>query len=219
MWDTVVELVRAGIVTLANVGVGSLGHAIIAVSFGVRLALLPLTLKMARHAKRQQERLRAIQPALKALQAQYAKDPQRLMQQTQALYAAHDIKLFTPAGFASLLIQAPVFSALFAALRTGVGERVRFAWVADLARPDALLAVLVALGTGLITAGVSATGGSDVSRTMVTVMASLVTVLTLVFLWSASSAVALSVGAGSLTSLVQQAILVREDRVARGRVR
>ena len=218
MWEALVELLRASIVTVASLSAGSLGHAVVVVSFGLRLALLPLTLRMARQAKRQAERMRAMQPALQALQTRYAKDPRRLMQETQALYAAHDIKLFTPAGLASLLIQAPIFSALFAALRTGFGERVRYAWVADLARPDALLAVVVALGTGLITAGVSATGGSEVSRTMVTVMASVVGALTLVFLWSASSAVALSVGAGSLTTVVQQVILVREDRVNRRRL-
>ncbi len=214
MWDTTVELLRGVIVTLAQTGVGSLGHAIVLVSFTLRLALLPLTLRLARQARVQQQRLAALRPALDALRSRHAQDPARLMRETQALYRAHDIRLLSPGGLLSLLIQAPIFSALFAATRQGLGERVRYLWIADLARPDAALGIGVAALTTLIAAATSLTGSTEVSRTVVTVMSTMIGLMTLAFLWSTSSAVALSVGAGSMTTLIQQAILTRETRRA-----
>src|SRR5690606_30313909 len=114
MWEHAVELVRMVIVSVAHLCAGSLGSAVLLVSFGLRLALMPLTLRMARQASRQKERLAAIGPALERLRARHAKDPAVLMRETQALYRANDIRLFTPTGFASLALQAPLLMALFA---------------------------------------------------------------------------------------------------------
>src|SRR3982751_106293 len=129
MWDSFVELLRAVIFSVAHVCGGSLGGGILLVSAGLRLALLPLTLKMARRARVQQARVPALGPRIEALRRQYADDPRALMRETQALYAANGIKLMTPSGFAGMAIQFPLLSGLFAAVRRGLGTKVRFLWV------------------------------------------------------------------------------------------
>src|SRR5215207_9205242 len=108
MWDSFVDLLRAAIISAAQLCGGSLGGGILFVSAGVRLALLPLTLRLARQARAQQARIAAIKPEIEALQRRFAKDPQRLMQETRALYRAHDIKLLTPSGLAGIAIQIPL---------------------------------------------------------------------------------------------------------------
>jgi YidC/Oxa1 family membrane protein insertase len=212
MWESVVEFARVAIVSVAQVCGGSVGSAVLLVSVGVRLALLPLTLRIARQARLQQERLAKLRPAIEALQKRYAKDPAKLLQETQVLYRKHGVRLFTPSGMIGLLVQAPLFGALFSATRSGIGAKVRFLWIAELARPDAALAWVVAGLTAIVMAVSTATGGDKAMTTMGPIVAAVLGMVTLAFLWSASSAVALSVGGGAVVSGVQSWILARERR-------
>jgi YidC/Oxa1 family membrane protein insertase len=216
MWEGVVELVRAAIIAVAQVCGGSLGGAVLIVSVGIRLMLLPLTLRIARQSRTQHELLARLRPSIDALRTRYAKDPARLWQETQALYRKHNVRFFTPSGMIALLVQAPVFGALFSATRQGLGEKIRFLWIAELARPDALLAGAVAALTAIVVAAATASG-SD--KTMITgagpIIAAVLGFGTLAFLWSVSSAVALSVGGGAIASGLQSLILSRDRREAR----
>ena len=146
MWAAFVELLRAGIFSAAHVCGGSLGGGILLASALVRLALLPLTLRLARRAREQQVKLAALQPEIEALQRRYANDALSLFRETRSLHAKHGIKLVTPSSVVGMAVQFPVLGGLFAAVRNGLGAKVRFLWVADLARPDgALLLVIAAL--------------------------------------------------------------------------
>jgi YidC/Oxa1 family membrane protein insertase len=211
MWASFVELLRAAIFSVAHVCGGSLGSGIFLVAAGVRLALLPLTLRVARRAREQQARVAALRPEMEALQRRYANDPRRLVRETQALYAKHGIKFLTPSGFVGFAIQLPVLGGLFSALRTGLGSKVRFLWVADLARPDGVLVLGVAalMAWGLSSA--PATPGQTNAAANVLMIASVLG--TVAFLWSASSALALSVGAGSLVSVLQNWLLNRNAKM------
>jgi YidC/Oxa1 family membrane protein insertase len=209
MWDTLVELVRATIFAGSQVLGGSLGTSIVVISTLVRLAVLPLVLRAARHARVQQAKLAELRPQLERLRTRYKTDPRRMIAETQALYRKHDIRLMSASSFASAAIQIPLLGALFAGVRNGLGARVRFLWVADLSRVDALLVVLVAGLTAAATMLTPATPDSPVTPRVLTVM---VVAGTLVFLWSASSAVALAVGAGSAVSALQNWLL-RRDRI------
>ena len=120
MWAGFVELLRAAIFAAAHVCGGSLGGGILLVSVGVRLALLPLTLRLARRARDQQAKLATLLPEMEALQRRHANDPRRLMRETRALHAKHGIRLLTPSGLVGMAIQLPLFGGLFAAVRTGL---------------------------------------------------------------------------------------------------
>jgi|SRR5690349_10172017 len=207
MWAGFVELLRAAIFAAAHVCGGSLGAGIFLVSAGARLALLPLTLRLARRAREQQARLDKLQPEMEDLQRRYANDPGRLMRETRALHAKHGISLLTPSGLVGMAIQLPVLGGHFAAVRTGLGARIRFLWVGDLARPDGALLLVATALTAWSMSTAPSTPGQTTNQTPVLVIAMIATAA---FLWTASSAVALSAGAGSLVSVLQNWLLSRD---------
>lgn len=209
MWAAFVELLRATIFGAAHVSGGSLGAGIFLVSALVRLALLPLTLRVARISREQQLKLAALKPELDALQKRHANDPQRLFVETRALQAKHGIKLVRPSSFVSMAVQFPVLGGLFAAVRNGLGAKVPFLWIADLARPDGVLLLGIAALTALGVLSGPSTPGQTPNQTSLVVLS---VVGTVAFLWSMSSAVALSVGAGSLVSVLQNWLLARDAK-------
>ncbi len=110
------------------------GVAIIVVTILVRLIFWPVTHLSTQSMKRMQ----ALQPQIKALQRQYADSPQKMHQEIMALYKAH--KVNPMAGCLPMLVQLPVFVALFNVLRNAVELRFApFLWIADLSEPEGLL--------------------------------------------------------------------------------
>jgi YidC/Oxa1 family membrane protein insertase len=209
VWTSLVELVRAAIFAGTHLVCGSLGAAVILVSAAVRLALLPLVLRGARHARLEQAKLEALRPQLERLQVRFKSDSRRLLAETQALYRAHNVRPFGGFSLTSALIQLPLLGALFSAVRSGLGARVRFLWIGDLSRVDTVLVVIVTALAGTAASITPSAPGSPIQARTVTVMAAAATLL---FLWSASSAVALSVGAGSAVSVLQNWLLRRDAR-------
>ena len=102
----------------------NLGPAIIVFTIIVRLAMLPLTLKQLRASKAMSEKTRDLQPRLQELQKKYAKDKQKLSQETMKLYKEMGM---SPLGCLSspmmlpMLVQMPVWIALYQAILRGVG--------------------------------------------------------------------------------------------------
>src|SRR5438045_4937186 len=91
---------------------GSWGLAIIGLTVVVRLILLPLTLKQFKSM----QALQRLQPEIKALQAKYKEDKQRLNQEMMKFYQENKVN---PLGSClPLAAQMPVFIALFYMLRT-----------------------------------------------------------------------------------------------------
>jgi YidC/Oxa1 family membrane protein insertase len=209
MWEAFVDVVRATIFAGSHLFNGSLGASVVVVSTLARLAILPLVLRAARHARANQAKLLALKPQTDRLQKRFKDDRRRLMVETQELYRKNDIQLVGGSGLASFAIQVPLLGALFAAVRDGLGARVRFLWIADLARPDASLMALVVALTGVATIIAPVAPGSPIGAR---VMTAVIMGGTLIFLASASSAVALSVGAGSAVSLLQN-WMIRRDAI------
>ena len=111
------------------------GIAIILLTLLVRVLFWPLTHKSTVGMKKMQE----LQPKLKAIQAQFKDNPQRLQQETWALY--RNEKVNPMSSCLPMLIQIPVFIALFNVLRSAVELRYApFLWIADLSEPEGLFA-------------------------------------------------------------------------------
>ncbi|MDR5682533.1 MAG: YidC/Oxa1 family membrane protein insertase [Armatimonadota bacterium] len=89
---------------------GSYGWAIIALTLAVKLALHPLTRKQLRSMKEMQK----LGPHLRALQAKFRDDPQRLNREMMDLYRAHGVNPF--GGCLPMLLQMPILFALFQVL-------------------------------------------------------------------------------------------------------
>lgn len=111
------------------------GVAIILLTILVRLVFWPLTRKSTEGMKKMQE----IQPLLKELQAKHKDNPQRLQQETWALY--REKKVNPLSSCLPMFIQIPVFIALFNVLRSAVELRYAgFLWISDLSEPEHLFA-------------------------------------------------------------------------------
>jgi|GEM_PF-755277 len=213
-WSELVDLLRAMILSVAQVCNGSVGVAVILVSFAIRLALLPLTLRLARRARAHQRRLRELRPELERMQRRYASDPVAVLRETQAFYRRRNVKQIDPAGFLGALAQAPVFMSLYAALRRGLGH-IRFLWIPDTSVSNILLTLVVATMTGL--AFLINPVAHDSARNAQLISVILMAGMTVWFLSSTSALFALSTGAGSLVGVLQAVILRRDDSSSRRR--
>jgi YidC/Oxa1 family membrane protein insertase len=130
-----------------DVGV-SWGVAIILLTIVTRIAILPLSLKQIRSMRS----LQAHQPELKKIQQKYKDDRQRMQREMMAFYQENKINPF--ASCVPLLLQLPVFLALFYLLRsdefedeiTAVGSNPDFFGIPlHEAATGAALIILVAL--------------------------------------------------------------------------
>jgi YidC/Oxa1 family membrane protein insertase len=90
----------------------SWGLAIVGLTVVTRLAILPLSLKQIRSMRA----LQALQPQIKAIQQRYKDDKQRLQRELMSFYQRNKINPF--ASCVPLLLQLPVFLALFYTLRS-----------------------------------------------------------------------------------------------------
>lgn len=207
LWSEIVELVQAAIIILAQVWGGNVGAGILSLSAIVRLALLPLTLPLARRALERGRALRRLQPELARLKQRYRQRPEQLAQATVELFERHRIPVFDRSGLLGALAQAPVALAMFSGIRNSLTAGGRFAWIADLARPDTALTVLVA---GLTYLSMRLQPElPDQARTMVTLLP---TVLTLVILSRMAAGIGLYWGASTTVGILQTAILRRGER-------
>ncbi|MBQ9001186.1 MAG: YidC/Oxa1 family membrane protein insertase [Eggerthellaceae bacterium] len=110
MWDEICKIV-ARIVELFYFPVHDWGMAIILLTVVFRLLIMPLMLSQTKSSYMMQK----VQPKLKEIQAKFQNDPVRMQEETQKLYA--DAKFNPLAGCVPMLIQMPIFIALFQVLR------------------------------------------------------------------------------------------------------
>lgn len=119
MWDAIVQFVVSIIGAIAGV-VGDWGLAIILFTVIVRLLLSPLTSKSTRSSVR----MSAMQPKMQAIQEKYADDPERMQEELRKLQADEG---FNPlGGCLPLLIQFPIFMALYQGLMRSIPQSATF---------------------------------------------------------------------------------------------
>ncbi len=100
----------------------NLGWAIILITFIVRLVLMPVMLSQMRKSTIQQEKMASVQPYVKDIQkrskAAGSKEEQmQINQEMMELYRENNISMTGGIGCLPLLIQMPVFAALYAAIQ------------------------------------------------------------------------------------------------------
>ncbi len=196
------------------------GVAIILLTILVRVLFWPLTHKSTVGMKKMQE----LQPKMKAIQAKFKDNPQRLQQETWALYKAEKVNPMS--SCLPMLIQIPVFIALFNVLRSAVELRYApFLWIADLSEPEGLFAswfpfgglnllpILMAVTTGLQSAFTPSTGDKNQQKMMMVFMP----IMMLVMFYSFPSALSLYWFLSNVFSIVQMYFIRRaaaEERKA-----
>ena len=119
------------------VHLGNFGAAIICLTLIVRLLMFPVAQKQFRSMAG----MRVLQPKMKVLQERYKDDKPKLQQEMLKLY--QEEKVNPVAGCLPILIQIPIFYALYKVLMLSVEMRHKpfVLWIKDLSAPDPLTPV------------------------------------------------------------------------------
>ena len=118
--------------------VRSYGVAIMLLTLIVRVIFWPITHKGTESMRRMQ----ALQPQLKEIREKFKDNPQRMQQETMAFYKEN--KVNPMGGCLPMLVQIPVFIALFTVLRSAIELRYsNFLWIRDLSEPENLFAGMI----------------------------------------------------------------------------
>jgi YidC/Oxa1 family membrane protein insertase len=116
---------------------GNFGLAIIALTLIVRAIMFPIAQKQFQSMAA----MRKLQPKMKAIQERFKEDKQRQQQEILKLY--QEEKVNPAAGCLPILLQIPVFYALYKVLLVSVEMRHQpfIGWIKDLSAPDPLTPV------------------------------------------------------------------------------
>jgi YidC/Oxa1 family membrane protein insertase len=204
VWSEFVDVIYATLVCVSTALGGSMGLAISVVSMIARVALLPLTLRLAYRALEVQAAVKKIEPQLARIREKYKSDQGRMLEETARLYQANGIKLVDGGSLVGTALQAPIFLGLLGAIRRGLAAGGRFLWIKDLGAPDAALAWSCALVTAASVAlGPTLPASQRLPAILVPAL------LTLVFLSRMAAGVSLYTLASGLVGLVQAVLLRR----------
>jgi YidC/Oxa1 family membrane protein insertase len=207
MWNETVDILREAMVAYAHGTNGNLAFGILTVTFLARLALFPLMLRLSRSAASHQDRVRRIQPELDAIKLRFRSDPQKAAAATREAFARAGIPMLPMASFLGAIAPAPVLIALYSAVRQCAAFGGRFLWIADISRPDRLLAMVVAaVAVGASTLAPLPEGQG---RTLTTFLPA---IITMIVLWKMAAGVGLYWGLSSAAGGVQTIMTARGRR-------
>ncbi|MHB8446669.1 MAG: YidC/Oxa1 family membrane protein insertase [Rudaea sp.] len=115
--------------------------AIILLTLVARTAMAPLSLAAAYQAQKNRVAIARIQPALLQLRERFKENPQELAARTLALHRESGIRFFGKLPLCNIGAQSAFGLGLYQALRR-LALHSKFLWIANLAKPDMLLAIL-----------------------------------------------------------------------------
>lgn len=116
----------------------SAGLAIILMTLTVRGGLMPLSIRNQLSMRAYGRKMTKLKPKLEAIKARYGDNLRKYREEQQKLMREHNVKL--PLGCLMMLLQIPIFFALFSSLRAEYEIRHQaFAWIRDLSGPDRLV--------------------------------------------------------------------------------
>ena len=190
------------------------GIAIIIITIIIKIIFWPIQAKSIRSMKQMQK----FQPLVTKLREKYKDNPQKMNAEMMKLYKEHKINPLS--GCLPMLVQIPVFFALFAMLRSAIELRgAKFLWIGDLSRPDTVAHLagfavnplpLLMVGTMAWQQKITPTAGDPQQAKMMMFMP----LMMLFFFYSASSGLVLYWTVQQLLSIAQQWWMMRQTTPA-----
>ena len=172
------------LLNILNSFVMNYGVAIIIMTLLLRLAMWPLTRKSYVSMMAMQK----MQPEMMRIQKLYANDKARLQIEMMRLYQTH--KTSPMSGCLPMLIQIPIFFALYKALLISVQMRsAQFLWISDLASMDPYFILPILMGATmwlqqyLQTPSTAGTSNNDAVAQTQKVMKWMPLIFTVMFAW------------------------------------
>lgn len=211
-WRAYTELLERTLNFLA-IHLHSAGLAVIVFTIIIKTLLLPLTVKATRSSRAMQE----LQPKIKELQKKYAKDKQKLYQETTKLYGQYQANPM--AGCLPMIIQMPIFLGLYRAILHLSNGNVSFPisdlwalpflWLPSLAQPDPyhILPIMAGVFQFVQTKMMRPAGmgkSSDPQQAMMNTMMNFLPITVVLFGWNFASGPVIYWVTQSIYSVIQQ---------------
>jgi YidC/Oxa1 family membrane protein insertase len=145
-WFTIIAKPLLWFLKLTNKITGNFGVDIIILSILIKIIFIPLTQISMKSMKEMQK----VQPEMNRLKEQYKNDKARLQQEIMLLYKRRKINPMS--GCLPMLIQIPVFIALYNALQYTIEMRHApfFLWIRDLAAKDPIYITPLIMGATMV---------------------------------------------------------------------
>ncbi len=142
VYDNLAVPTQHVLVWLSQILGNSLGWAIIVITFIVRLVLMPIMIKQSKNATVQQEKIAHIKPLMEDItkrQKEATSDAERMAinQEMMQLYRDNNISMTGGIGCLPLLIQMPIFAALYAAIQYSPELSRSYFYGINLGQPNA----------------------------------------------------------------------------------
>lgn len=138
------------------------GWAIVILSLGIQAVTLPLSLKSLKATAD----MRRLQPLMRQIQTKYKDDPKRMNVEVMNLYKTHRVNPLS--GCLPMLLQMPIFWALFTTLRNAYELRGAgwILWIKDLSAADPFYVLPVLMGAGMFAQQMMSGATSDPQNKM-----------------------------------------------------
>jgi YidC/Oxa1 family membrane protein insertase len=188
------------------------GVAIILLTLVVRVLFYPLSLKSYRSMKGMQK----LQPQLVALKEKYKDDAQKFAQEQMALFRTH--KVNPAGGCLPILVQLPVFIALYAVLQNSIElfHAPFFGWVLDLSAKDPYYVFPVLMGVSMfVQQKMTPAAGMDPTQQKILL---LMPVIFSVVMFNLPSGLTAYIFLSTLLGILQQVLMNRERDKASGQL-
>lgn len=118
--------------------IGPYGLAIVVVTLVLRLLLFPIYSWQLRTQRKVQEENRLVQPRIVELRKQYRKEPRKMAEEMQKVYAEHGVSQYGMLrGCLPTFIQLPILYSLYSAIRAGTQGLTAgkdFLWISDVSQ-------------------------------------------------------------------------------------
>jgi YidC/Oxa1 family membrane protein insertase len=180
------------------------GVAIILLTLLVRVVLFPLTYK----SMQSMNEMRKLQPEVEKLKAKFGTDREKLNAATMQLYQQHKVNPL--GGCLPMLLQMPIWFALYAALQTSVElYREPFLWIQDLTLKDPFYVLPILMGaSSFITQKLSPQPADNAqAKMMLYFFPAFFTILML----NVPAGLTLYIFVNNLVSIVQQQVMMRHQ--------
>lgn len=201
IWNFFTSFIVQSIAFLTHeVGVGE-AVAIILFTLIGRLVLMPINLLAMANMYRNKKAISALKPELDKIKVIHKDKPNEIAKSTMALYKKNNIKILDKKSVINIASQGVFGFGMFQALQQIVFNS-KFAWIANIAKPDVALALLV----GVITyfSMIMMPGSAEQTSTLLFIIPAIICIITLI---SFPSAIGLYWATSSVTSLLQSLVL------------
>ncbi|MBI4681682.1 MAG: membrane protein insertase YidC [Nitrospirae bacterium] len=145
-WFSIVAMPLFWVLKFFYTYLGNYGWAIIILTIVTRIPFIPIMHKSQKSMKK----LQTIQPMMAELKEKYKKDPQKMQQETMALYKKYKVNPI--GGCLPMLLQIPVFIALYNVLLRAIELRGApfVLWITDLSIKDPYYVLPIVMGLTMV---------------------------------------------------------------------